>query len=234
MDPPRFSEENPAGTSDAVVGFGAGGSGSPAPHGRPLLCFPRIPPRTASVEHGLAAIDAWHGIWRQGYKGRLRASWLPFQFSRLVRGGLKLSARGGGNGAGSRRRESGGSRLPARRSVRQTPPDDAGVGRLPQRDFGACGQAIGLPALVDPLRGFSLGLPAGTIEHIEKPLSCTCPRCPMCAPRSARNTTFQRLKSASISFCDCPVRSPSITTWTERSSTTGCNMNGRFSGAVTA
>ena len=40
---------------------------------------------------------------------------------------------------------------------------------------------------------------------------------------------FQAAEIIGVS-CDCRVRSPSITTRTERSSTTGCNMNGRFSG----
>ena len=60
------------------------------------------------------------------------------------------------------------------------------------------------------------------------------PFVPCALPDRPRDPTFQRLKSVSISLCDCPVRSPPITTWTERSSTTGCHRNGRFSRSVTA
>ena len=71
------------------------------------------------------------GYSAAGASRALCAAWIPIQFPRLVQRGVELSTRGGGNGLGPRGGEQGGSGLPAGRSIRQTSPDDAGVGRLP-------------------------------------------------------------------------------------------------------
>ena len=104
--------------------------GLPHMPGNPYV-FPGSPLWPPVVKHGPVATDATPGLWRCGGSRALCAAWIPVQFPGLVQRGVELSARGGGNGLGPRGGEQGGSGLPARRSVRQTSPDDAGVGRLP-------------------------------------------------------------------------------------------------------